>query len=79
MLGSLGGALAVADNIGGATGALLSHATRSAFLSGLEISCAVGGIVAFAGVLVVARLGASASLTIPSSGTTLGSRGRRRG
>ena len=53
VLGSLGGALAVAADIGGATGAFLSHTARSAFMSGMEIAFAVGGIVAVCGVLVV--------------------------
>ena len=43
----------VADDIGGATGALLSYVARSAFMSRLEIFFAVGGIAAFGGVLVV--------------------------
>ena len=53
ILGSLGGALAVANSVGGATGALLSHAARAAFMSGVEISFAVGGCVAIGGVVVV--------------------------
>ena len=53
VVGSLGGALTVADDIGGATGALLSYVARSAFMSRLEIFFAVGGIAAFGGVLVV--------------------------
>jgi hypothetical protein len=53
VLGSLGGALAVANSVGGATGALLSHAARAAFMSGGEISFAVGSCVAIGGVVVV--------------------------
>ncbi len=53
ILGSLGGALAVADQVGGTTGAMLSHAARSSFMNGLATAFAVGAIVAFAGVLVV--------------------------
>lgn len=37
ILGSLGGALAVADQVGGTTGAMLSHAARSSFMNGLAI------------------------------------------
>ncbi len=57
ILGSLGGALTVARAAGGETGTLLARAARVAFMSGLEVSFAVGAIVAAAGaVLVVARL-----------------------
>jgi hypothetical protein len=53
ILGSFGGALAVADSVRDATGALLSHAARGAFMSGLEISFAVGAVVALGGVAIV--------------------------
>ena len=53
ILGSLGGALTVASTIGGTTGALLSHAARSAFSSGVAVSLAVGAVVALAGVILV--------------------------
>ncbi|MGO9148973.1 MAG: DHA2 family efflux MFS transporter permease subunit [Acidimicrobiales bacterium] len=53
ILGSLGGALAVADRAGGATGALLERAARAAFMSGNKVALAVGGIVALAGALLV--------------------------
>jgi EmrB/QacA subfamily drug resistance transporter len=57
ILSSLGGALAVAANAGGATGALLARAARAAFMSGMEVSLAVGAAVALAGaILVLARL-----------------------
>ncbi|MGP8058598.1 MAG: DHA2 family efflux MFS transporter permease subunit [Acidimicrobiales bacterium] len=57
ILGSLGGGLAVAARVGGATGALLSDAARGAFMSGLEVSLAVGAGVALCGaVLVIAAL-----------------------
>jgi hypothetical protein len=57
ILGSLGGALAVAKSVGGATGALLAQAARAAFMSGTEVSLAVGAIVAIGGaVLVLAAL-----------------------
>ena len=42
---------------GGATGALLAHAARAAFMSGNEMALAVGAVVALGGVvLVLARL-----------------------
>jgi len=53
MLGSLGGALGVANNLGGASGTLLAHVARAAFMSGSEISLAVGAVVAFVGVVLV--------------------------
>jgi DHA2 family multidrug resistance protein-like MFS transporter len=57
ILGSLGGALTVASTVGGATGLLLSQAARSAFMSGVAVSLAVGAVVAFGGaVIVVAAL-----------------------
>ncbi|MGO9788326.1 MAG: MFS transporter, partial [Solirubrobacteraceae bacterium] len=57
ILGSLGGALAVASSAGGTTGALLAHAARAAFMSGTEVSLAVGAVVALSGAfLVLARL-----------------------
>jgi uncharacterized transporter YbjL len=57
ILGSLGGALTVATTVGGATGVLLAHAARSAFMSGAALSLAVGAVVALAGaVLVVVAL-----------------------
>jgi len=63
MLGSLGGALAVAGNFGGATGTLLVHTARAAFMSGSELSLAVGAVVAFVGVVFV--LAAFPSKTSP--------------
>jgi EmrB/QacA subfamily drug resistance transporter len=57
ILGSLGGALEVARRAGGVTGTALGRAARAAFMSGMEVSLAVGAIVALAGaVVVVARL-----------------------
>jgi hypothetical protein len=57
ILGSLGGALAVAGGAGGATGELLARAARTAFMSGNQVSLAVGALVAAGGaILVLARL-----------------------
>jgi hypothetical protein len=53
ILGSLGGALGVASRVGGATGALLASAARTAFMSGLEVSFLVGAGVSLAGVVTV--------------------------
>jgi hypothetical protein len=57
ILDSLGGALGVARGVGGATGIVLGRASRVAFMSGMELSFAVGAIVALcAALLVAARL-----------------------
>jgi EmrB/QacA subfamily drug resistance transporter len=53
VVGSLGGALAVVVSIGGATGALLGRAARTAFMSGNEVSLAVGAAVALGGAILV--------------------------
>ena len=53
ILGSLGGALAVAAAAGGATGVLLAHAARTAFMSGNQVSLAVGALVAAGGAVLV--------------------------
>jgi hypothetical protein len=53
IVGSLGGALAVAQKIGGETGALLARAARSAFMSGTEMALAVGAVVALVGTLLM--------------------------
>lgn len=57
ILGSLGGALAVARSVGGQTGVLLAHAARSAFMSGAEVAFVVGALAALVGaVIMIARL-----------------------
>ena len=57
ILGSIGGALTVAGRAGGATGALLVHAARAAFMNGSGVSLAAGAVVAACGaLLVLARL-----------------------
>jgi len=53
ILGSLGGALAVARSVGGTTGALLTRAAREAFMSGVEVAFVIGAIVAIVGALIV--------------------------
>jgi hypothetical protein len=69
ILGSLGGALAVADRAGGATGALLERAARAAFMSGNKVALAVGGTVALAGaLLVLAGLPSRLSRSSPDPG-----------
>lgn len=52
ILGSIGGAQAVAARAGGVIGPLLAHAARSAFVSGMDLGLATGAVVAAAGALV---------------------------
>jgi EmrB/QacA subfamily drug resistance transporter len=52
ILGSLGGALAVADHASGARGVALAHAARVAFSNGAGLSMAVGAAVAFGGAVL---------------------------
>jgi EmrB/QacA subfamily drug resistance transporter len=49
ILGSIGGAQSAAARIGGVTGELLDHLSRSAFISGMDLGLAAGAIVAAAG------------------------------
>ncbi len=53
ILGSLGGALAVAEHIGGILGGMLAAAARVAFMSGMDLALEVGGSVILAAVIVV--------------------------
>jgi hypothetical protein len=74
ILGSLGGALAVARSAGGDTGALLASAARGAFMSGTEISLLVGAIVAAVGaLLMIARLPSKPAAPSTTSRTGPGS------
>jgi EmrB/QacA subfamily drug resistance transporter len=69
ILGSFGGALAVATRAGGATGSLLAHAARAAFMNGIEVSMAAGALVALGGAIVVlARLPSPTASNSPDSG-----------
>ncbi len=66
IVGSLGGALAVAGRVGGSTGAQLGLVARVAFMNGMQISLAIGAVVALAGVLLVlARLPSRSSQPSP--------------
>lgn len=56
IVGSLGGALTVAQQIGGRLGAALSTVARDAFVSGLDIACLVGAVAVGVGALVVLAL-----------------------
>jgi hypothetical protein len=50
--GSLGGALGIADSIGGPTGAMLADFAKTAFMSGTRTSLVVGACTALAGALL---------------------------
>jgi len=52
ILGSVGGALAVAAHVGGFFGAALGHLGRSAFASGMSLGLTTGACVAAAGCLI---------------------------
>jgi len=57
ILGSLGGALAVAQRVPGRSGALLADAARRGFVSGMDLGLIIGAvIVGVAGVIVLALL-----------------------
>ncbi len=54
IMGSLGGALEIAQHIGGALGAGLAAAARDAFTLGMDLSCQVAGFVVIAAAILVA-------------------------
>jgi EmrB/QacA subfamily drug resistance transporter len=53
ILGSLGGALGVAKDVGGNEGVLFARAARSAFMSGTVLSLLIGSVVAIVGSLLM--------------------------
>ena len=63
ILGSLGGALGVAEHVGGRTGAVLAAAARSAFISGFDLGLRAAAAVALAGVVM-------ALIVLPTRATT---------
>ncbi|MGY5051748.1 MFS transporter [Streptomyces sp. 900105755] len=52
VLGSLGGALALAERVGGVSGRMLADLARSAFVSGMGLGLTVGACVAVGGALL---------------------------
>jgi EmrB/QacA subfamily drug resistance transporter len=56
ILGSIGGALAVAHRVGGFLGAALAQSARSGFMSGSRTALVVGAAVTGAGILLVVAL-----------------------
>jgi EmrB/QacA subfamily drug resistance transporter len=72
IVGSLGGALAVAAHLGGYLGAALAHLARAAFMSGMDLGLRTGAVVAAAGgLLALAVMPAR-----PSPGPRAGPAGR---
>jgi EmrB/QacA subfamily drug resistance transporter len=55
-VGSLGGALQVANRLGGALGAQLALAARQSFISGMVLAVTVGAVISGAAAIVVAVL-----------------------
>jgi len=55
-VGSLGGALQVANRLGGALGAQLALAARQSFISGMVLAVSVGAVISGAAAIVVAVL-----------------------
>jgi EmrB/QacA subfamily drug resistance transporter len=51
--GSLGGALEVAQHVGGAHGTALAEAARRSFMSGMDLAMTVGAVAVAAGAMVV--------------------------
>ncbi len=51
--GSLGGALEVAQHVGGAGGTALSEVARRSFISGMDLAMTVGAVAVLAGAIVV--------------------------
>ena len=52
---SVGAALVIADRVGGAAGAALADAARSAFMGGMSVSLLIAAAVAIIGSVVVLR------------------------
>jgi len=52
ILGSLGGALAVAAHVGGVLGVALAHVARAAFINGMDLAMVTGAAVALGGCLL---------------------------
>jgi EmrB/QacA subfamily drug resistance transporter len=67
ILGSLGGALAVAARIGGPAGATLAHLARTAFMSGMDLGLSAGAAVAAAGGLLALALMPSRPAAAPGA------------
>jgi hypothetical protein len=68
VLGSLGGALAVAQRVPGASGQALADAARRGFISGMDLGFIVAAVVvAVAGMIVLVALPSRSALVEPTS------------
>jgi EmrB/QacA subfamily drug resistance transporter len=70
--GSLGGALAVAEHVGGTRGAELAAFSRHAFVSGMDIAMTVGAVVVAVGALVALLVLPSRAERTPSVSASAG-------
>jgi len=68
--GSLGGALGVAEHVGGRLGAELADAGRHAFVSGMDLAVTVGAVVVGVAALVVFALLPNRGAPTPKPGVT---------
>ena len=77
ILGSLGGALAVAAHLAGLARATLEQLARGAFMSGMDLGMTVGAAVALAGVVLalIALPSRAATRDADPTGAPPGSRG----
>jgi hypothetical protein len=70
IVGSLGGALAVADHVGGRLGAELATFARHGFVSGLDLAVTVGAVVVGISAVVVAAFLPNRGSLLPGPGPT---------
>jgi hypothetical protein len=68
ILGSVGGALAVAAHLGGFLGPALAHLARTAFMSGMDLGLRTGAAVAGAGGLLALAVMPSRPPAVPGPG-----------
>jgi len=69
---SFGGALAVATRVGGASGGLLTHLAKTAFVSGMDLGLVTGCAVAIAGCLLALAWLPARPGAVPGSGRRSG-------
>ena len=71
--GSLGGALAVAQHVGGTGGTALAEVARQSFMSGMDLAMTVGAVAVAAGAMVVLAVLPSRAERAPEPSTVVGS------
>jgi len=69
--GSLGGALAVAQHVGGAGGTALAESARRSFLSGMDLAMTVGAVAVAVGAMVVLAVLPSRAESAPEPSTVV--------